>query len=37
VQECHLVALHLVCAAFDEAVLAEPARVPSAGRLQVAP
>jgi D-sedoheptulose 7-phosphate isomerase len=29
VQECHLVALHLVCAAFDEAVLAEPARVPS--------
>ena len=29
VQECHLVALHLVCAAFDEAVLASPARVPS--------
>ena len=29
VQECHLVALHLVCAAFDEAVLAEPSRVPS--------
>ena len=29
VQECHLVALHLVCAAFDAAVLAEPARVPS--------
>jgi D-sedoheptulose 7-phosphate isomerase len=28
VQECHLVALHLVCAAFDAAVLAEPARVP---------
>jgi D-sedoheptulose 7-phosphate isomerase len=28
VQECHLVALHLVCAAFDTAVLAEPARVP---------
>jgi D-sedoheptulose 7-phosphate isomerase len=27
VQECHLVALHLVCAAFDDAVLAEPARV----------
>jgi D-sedoheptulose 7-phosphate isomerase len=27
VQECHLVALHLVCAAFDEAVLAEPSRV----------
>ena len=36
VQECHLVALHLVCAAFDEAVLAEPARVP-ASRLGVAP
>ena len=30
VQECHLVALHLVCAAFDAAVLAEPARVPTA-------
>ena len=29
VQECHLVALHLVCAAFDEAVLASPARVPA--------
>lgn len=29
VQECHLVALHLVCAAFDDAVLAEPARVPT--------
>jgi D-sedoheptulose 7-phosphate isomerase len=29
VQECHLVALHLVCAAFDTAVLAEPARVPA--------
>ena len=27
VQECHLVALHLICAAFDAAVLAEPARV----------
>ena len=27
VQECHLVALHLVCAAFDEAVLAEPSMV----------
>jgi D-sedoheptulose 7-phosphate isomerase len=38
VQECHLVALHLLCAAFDEAVLAEPARVPT-GRpaLEVAP
>jgi D-sedoheptulose 7-phosphate isomerase len=34
VQECHLVALHLVCAAFDAAVLAEPARVP-AGRIGV--
>jgi D-sedoheptulose 7-phosphate isomerase len=33
VQECHLVALHLLCAAFDEAVLAEPARVPTAPRL----
>lgn len=29
VQECHLVALHLVCAAFDAAVLAEPAQVPA--------
>jgi D-sedoheptulose 7-phosphate isomerase len=29
VQECHLVALHLVCAAFDAAVLATPARVPA--------
>ena len=28
VQECHLVALHLICAAFDAAVLAEPSRVP---------
>jgi len=37
VQECHLVALHLVCAAFDAAVLAEPARVPSTNRFQVAP
>ncbi|RBY93976.1 phosphoheptose isomerase [Blastococcus sp. TBT05-19] len=36
VQECHLVALHLVCAAFDEAVLAEPARVPSGPRLGTA-
>jgi D-sedoheptulose 7-phosphate isomerase len=32
VQECHLVALHLVCAAFDTAVLAEPARVPTQSR-----
>jgi D-sedoheptulose 7-phosphate isomerase len=30
VQECHLVALHLVCAAFDAAVLAAPALVPTA-------
>jgi D-sedoheptulose 7-phosphate isomerase len=29
VQECHLVALHLVCAAFDAAVLAAPSRVPT--------
>jgi D-sedoheptulose 7-phosphate isomerase len=36
VQECHLVALHLVCAAFDEAVLAEPARVPTATSVEVA-
>ena len=35
VQECHLVALHLLCAAFDAAVLAEPARVPTT-RLGVA-
>ena len=36
VQECHLVALHLVCAAFDAAVLAEPPRVPAGTRVQVA-
>jgi D-sedoheptulose 7-phosphate isomerase len=36
VQECHLVALHLVCAAFDAAVLAEPARVPTSTRVEVA-
>jgi D-sedoheptulose 7-phosphate isomerase len=36
VQECHLVALHLVCAAFDAAVLAEPARVPRRPRVEVA-
>jgi D-sedoheptulose 7-phosphate isomerase len=35
VQECHLVALHLLCAAFDAAVLAEPARVESANHVQV--
>jgi D-sedoheptulose 7-phosphate isomerase len=29
VQECHLVALHLICAAFDAAVLVSPSRVPS--------
>jgi D-sedoheptulose 7-phosphate isomerase len=34
VQECHLVALHLLCAAFDAAVLEEPARVPTASRLE---
>jgi D-sedoheptulose 7-phosphate isomerase len=37
VQECHLVALHLLCAAFDEAILAEPARVPVTRRFEVAP
>jgi D-sedoheptulose 7-phosphate isomerase len=37
VQECHLVALHLLCAAFDEAVLAEPARVSTETRFEVAP
>ena len=36
VQECHLVALHLLCASFDAAVLAEPARVPSRTRIGVA-
>ena len=36
VQECHLVALHLVCAAFDAAVLAEAPRVPTATRVEVA-
>jgi D-sedoheptulose 7-phosphate isomerase len=36
VQECHLVALHLLCAAFDTAVLAEPARIPTATRLEAA-
>jgi D-sedoheptulose 7-phosphate isomerase len=35
VQECHLVALHLLCAAFDAAVLAEPARVSATNRVQV--
>jgi D-sedoheptulose 7-phosphate isomerase len=37
VQECHLVALHLLCASFDEAILAEPARVPATRRFDVAP
>ena len=37
VQECHLVALHLVCAAFDAAVLAEPARVSGDSHLGVLP
>ena len=36
VQECHLVALHLLCASFDAAVLAEPARVPAGPRFGVA-
>jgi D-sedoheptulose 7-phosphate isomerase len=36
VQECHLVALHLLCAAFDAAVLTEPARIPTATRLEAA-
>jgi D-sedoheptulose 7-phosphate isomerase len=36
VQECHLVALHLVCAAFDAAVLAEPSRVPTGPSLGAA-
>jgi D-sedoheptulose 7-phosphate isomerase len=35
VQECHLVALHLLCAAFDAAVLAEPARVETGNHVQV--
>jgi D-sedoheptulose 7-phosphate isomerase len=37
VQECHLVGLHLLCAAFDAAVLAEPARVETANHVQVVP
>jgi D-sedoheptulose 7-phosphate isomerase len=35
VQECHLVALHLLCAAFDDAVLVEPARVETENHVQV--
>jgi D-sedoheptulose 7-phosphate isomerase len=34
VQECHLVALHLLCAAFDAAVLAEPAQVSATNHVQ---
>jgi D-sedoheptulose 7-phosphate isomerase len=37
VQECHLVALHLLCASFDAAILTEPARVPTTSRFSVAP
>ena len=37
VQECHLVALHLLCAAFDAAVLAEPARIDPTGHVEVVP
>jgi D-sedoheptulose 7-phosphate isomerase len=36
VQECHLVALHLICAGFDAAVLAEPPRVPAGPAFGVA-
>jgi len=36
VQECHLVGLHLLCAGFDAAVLAEPARVETSNHVQVA-
>jgi D-sedoheptulose 7-phosphate isomerase len=36
VQECHLVALHLVCAAFDAAVLSAAPRVVSSSRMEVA-
>ena len=37
VQECHLVALHLLCASFDAAVLAEPARISSTNHVEVMP
>jgi D-sedoheptulose 7-phosphate isomerase len=37
VQECHLVALHLICAAFDTAVLVEPARVATEPRVELLP
>ncbi|MGY1827494.1 MULTISPECIES: D-sedoheptulose-7-phosphate isomerase [unclassified Blastococcus] len=36
VQECHLAALHLVCAAFDAAVLADPPRVPTGPSFEAA-
>ncbi|MCV2491096.1 SIS domain-containing protein [Geodermatophilus sp. YIM 151500] len=36
VQECHLVVLHLVCAAFDAAVLAPSPRVPEGTRMELA-
>ena len=35
VQECHLIALHLLCAAFDAAVLAESPRVSVTNHVQV--
>jgi D-sedoheptulose 7-phosphate isomerase len=35
VQECHLVALHLLCASFDAAVLAESPRVSSTNHVEV--
>ncbi|WP_166521347.1 D-sedoheptulose-7-phosphate isomerase [Modestobacter roseus] len=35
VQECHLVALHLLCAAFDAAVLTEPSRIPTSNHVEV--
>ena len=35
VQECHLVALHLICASFDAAVLSSPSRVRSGTSMEV--
>ena len=35
VQECHLVGLHLLCAAFDEAVLAESPKVSTTNHVEV--
>src|SRR3712207_2720982 len=35
VQECHLVALHLLCAAFDAAVLADSPRISSTNHVEV--